>query len=141
MYRSTPERTEIALPNVSHADAIWGPTGRDDLGYVYLGVFCDAGERPSATICRIATSGNVARLLGKQNTNLDRIAFVAGQSQQAKIHGIPIQVNDCFTLLPWTKQVRKKMVRLCQRGGTTFGELIHGLTVPTESMSCMFLTL
>ncbi|MDA9859261.1 hypothetical protein N9D23_14170, partial [Rubripirellula sp.] len=95
-YRRTPKLTELALPSVPHANAIWGATGRDDLGNVYLGVFCDYGERPSATLCRIVAGGNVATILGDANSNLDRIAFAAGESQQAKIHGKPVQANDGF---------------------------------------------
>ncbi|MDG2220493.1 MAG: hypothetical protein P8L85_03885 [Rubripirellula sp.] len=95
-YRRAPMLTPISLPKISHSNAIWGATGRDDLGNIYLGVFCNGSDRPSAALCRLSASASIATLLGDANSNLDRLDSSRSKPQQAKIHGKPVQADNGF---------------------------------------------
>jgi hypothetical protein len=95
-FHQAPTLTPIALPVIAQANAIWGASGRDDLGNVYLGIYCDGGDRPSATLCRVDPESLEAIVLGDASINLERDPMNDPNSQQAKIHGKPVQADDGF---------------------------------------------
>lgn len=90
--KSTPVLTEISVPEFQGANSIWGATGRDDEGHVWLGV---------------SVSGKAAARLVEYNPELDRFidhgdvvsalqtaGIYREGEEQKKIHSKIIQMDD-----------------------------------------------
>ena len=94
-FSDPPELSLIELPPIAGGNAIWGATGRDDLGNVYLGVSCHGEARLSAALCRVDANSNKAQSLGDVVSQLENVV-ADGIPQQAKIHGKPVLANDGY---------------------------------------------
>ena len=92
-FRQAPTLTSITLPTVRLANAIWGATGRDDHGNLYLGISSGGPGRKLGALCRIAPGAQTAVYLGDAVASLDAMT-AEPDSQQAKIHGKPVQADD-----------------------------------------------
>lgn len=94
-FREAPDFRVIDLPSVPFGSAIWGATGRDDNGNIYLGISCDGDSRLSATLCRIPSGANHVEMLGDAVSQLQWVADDPNV-QQSKIHSKPVQADDGF---------------------------------------------
>lgn len=89
-----PDLVPIVLPEVPLENSIWGATGRDDAGNIYLGISCDGPGVPSATLCRLLPQSSQAESMGDAVSNLRRLGRAAETISQMKIHSKPVQAND-----------------------------------------------
>ena len=95
-WKLAPEFIEIQLPELVNPYAIWGATGRDDLGNFFLGVSCAGDWKDSATLCVVQPGENQAVSLGDSVANLRRLDLATASTMQMKIHSKPVQANDGF---------------------------------------------
>jgi hypothetical protein len=98
-FLKAPSLIEIPLPDEPGFHAIWGATGRDDAGRIYLGVAAYGVDNPSANLLRYTPSNEKVDLLGSVNAKLDELKvrrFEDYAETQMKIHSKPSQANDGF---------------------------------------------
>lgn len=101
--RYRPERTALKapriealpLPAVPRSRAIWGATGRDDAGRIYIGVSCYPGPGSSAALLRVNQGGGatvIGNVLAEQRRTIDALP-AEGQN---KIHSKICQADDGY---------------------------------------------
>ena len=95
-WRLAPELIEIDLPEITNPYAIWGATGRDDFGNLYLGVSCRGNWEDSAALCRVEQGQSQASFLGDAVSNLRRLEIAHDSTMQMKIHSKPVQADDGY---------------------------------------------
>lgn len=95
-WQQSPKFTEISIPEISNRYAIWGATGRDDFGNLYLGVSCRGDWKDSASLCRISVGELNATEIGDAVTNLRRLEMASDATMQMKIHSKPVQADDGY---------------------------------------------
>ena len=95
-WKLAPEFTEIELPELTNPYAIWGATGRDDSGNLYLGVSCAGEWKDSAALCRIAPGFDQAVSLGDSVSQMRRLGIANESTMQMKIHSKPVQADDGY---------------------------------------------
>lgn len=92
-FRSAPQLTEVPLPRLTGPHAIWGATGRDDAGNLYVGISA-LGDSRSAVLVQLPASGGDAAILGSVIEQLNLSGSVHDRESQAKIHSKICQAND-----------------------------------------------
>ena len=84
----------IALPPLPRASAIWGATGRDSRGHIWLGVSAQSGEGPSAHLCEYLPESGEVLDRGDVVEQLRRSGIARAGEGQKKIHSKIIQADD-----------------------------------------------
>lgn len=84
---------EIPLPDLPDADAIWGATGRDHLGRIWIGV---SGKRfgSSGHLLRFDPATRTWAVVGRVLDELDRAGLAAPGMGQVKLHSRIVQARD-----------------------------------------------
>ena len=95
-WKRSPEFTEISIPEIPNRYAIWGSTGRDDFGNLYLGISCRGDWKDSASLCRVQPGQNIATHIGDAVANLQRLGMASKTTMQMKIHSKPVQADDGY---------------------------------------------
>lgn len=95
-WKLAPEFKEIELPALTNPYAIWGATGRDDNGNLYLGVSCAGEWKDSAALCRITPGSDQAVSLGDSVSQMRRLGIANESTMQMKIHSKPVQADDGY---------------------------------------------
>jgi hypothetical protein len=97
-FLRAPKLRSLEFPLSAGMNAIWGATGKDHLGRVYLGVSAwDGGDDPSASLWRYDPGVDSFELLGDINQTLSdlRIRKVNPFPEtQIKIHSKIVQASD-----------------------------------------------
>lgn len=92
-FRRAPRLTELQLPGLAGPQAIWGATGRDDAGNVYIGLTALA-QSQSATLLSLPISGGDPFVLGATMDQLALVEKVHDRESQSKIHSKICQAAD-----------------------------------------------
>lgn len=86
----------IVVPTPEHPEAIWGSTGRDSEGNIWIGVSDGRSQRASARILKLTPStgtmsdvSNIRHELGKVNLSEDDLS-------QAKVHSKFVEADDGY---------------------------------------------
>lgn len=84
---------DIALPALPDADAIWGATGRDPLGRIWIGV---SGKRhgSSGHLLRFDPATRTWAVVGRVLDELHRAGLAAPGMGQVKLHSRIVQAGD-----------------------------------------------
>jgi hypothetical protein len=91
-----PDIVEIPLPDFPGRDAIWGATGRDDRGHVWLGVAAGGVPQPSAHLLEYIPQHNEVFDRGSVVEQLKRVRPLAADESQMKIHSKIHPADDGF---------------------------------------------
>jgi hypothetical protein len=106
----------IELPSIPNAAAIWGGTGRDDTGTIYLGLCTEGDGEQSAHLIAYDPASKMCRDLGGVVEQLRRNGRVRPGDRQQKIH---------------TKILQAKTGELWFASMDEFGENEDGSKLPT----------
>ena len=97
-FLRAPKMRSLEFPLAPGMNAIWGATGRDHLGRVYLGVSAwDGGDDPSASLWRYDSGVDSFELLGDVNQKLGELGIRRKNpfpETQIKIHSKIVQASD-----------------------------------------------
>jgi hypothetical protein len=95
---AAPDVRIVRLPSVRENTAIWGATGRDDNGHIWIGVSlfgaAAAGEEPSARLVEYDPLEDRAVDRGGVLENLSRLGLMKPNDAQVKIHSKIVQAGD-----------------------------------------------
>ncbi|HUY91159.1 MAG TPA: VanZ family protein [Pirellulales bacterium] len=89
-----PELTAIELPTFAGAYAIWGASGRDDRGHIWLGVSAAGVEQPSAHLMELDPDSGAVFDRGDALDQLRRAGLLRPGEGQMKIHSKIVQAAD-----------------------------------------------
>lgn len=95
-WRQAPTFSPVELPEIHLANAVWGATGRDDAGNIYVGVSCHGSDLSSSALCKISPGSDQAINLGDAVSNLQRLGLSDDKTTQMKIHCKPVQADDGY---------------------------------------------
>jgi hypothetical protein len=84
----------VPLPPVHGGCALWGATGRDHRGHIYMGVSIDGVVNPSAHLLELDPATNAVTDLGGAMEHLARLGLAKPGEGQNKIHTKIIQGPD-----------------------------------------------
>jgi hypothetical protein len=101
-YRS-PRLKIIELPDFSGADAIWGSTGRDRRGHIWIGVSADGGEH-SAHLFEYDPVQDTVTDRGDVISNLKSAGLYKEGERQIKIHSRIVPADDGYLYFSSTDQ-------------------------------------
>lgn len=93
-YR-TPDVTEIPIPDFPGSSAIWGSTGRDDRGHIWIGV-STRGPDHSAHLFEYDPRTGAISDRGGALENLKKAGILRSGERQVKIHSKIIQGDDGY---------------------------------------------
>lgn len=91
-----PEFVEIPLPKFPGANAIWGATGRDDRGHIWLGVSASGVPQPSAHLLEYLPQLNEVHDRGSVLEELKRSRPLEPGESQMKIHSKIVTADDGY---------------------------------------------
>jgi hypothetical protein len=89
-----PEVRHVRMPDVPGNSFVWGATGRDETGNVWIGVSVDGGPHPSAHLVEYDPTADVAMDRGNVLDELDRLGLMQPGEAQVKIHSRIVQAGD-----------------------------------------------
>ena len=92
---ASPRVVEIPLPSSFPAEAIWGSTGRDASGHIWVGV-STRGYGPSAHLLEYAPDTGKIRDRGDVVSELKRAGIWRDGEEQSKIHTKIFQAEDGY---------------------------------------------
>jgi len=91
----TPPRVaQVPLPEVPGGNAVWGATGRDDRGHIWLGVSVNGGRDASAHLMEYVPTTGEATDRGDVVTELKRAGVYRQGETQATIRTRIVQASD-----------------------------------------------
>ena len=97
-FLRAPKLRSLDIPLSIGMNSIWGATGRDHLGRIYLGVAAwDGGQDPSASLWRYSPNSDGFENLGDVNRKLDELGIrrtTPFPETQIKIHSKILQASD-----------------------------------------------
>lgn len=89
-----PEVRMVDMPPVPNDAAVWGATGRDDRGNIWIGVSMNEGDQPSARLVEYDPRTDLAIERGDVLSELGRLNLRQPGDAQAKIHSRFVQAGD-----------------------------------------------
>ncbi len=91
-----PRVTQIPLPKIRGGCAIWGATGRDDRGHIWIGVSTKGVPQPSAHLLEYAPE--TQRLVDRGDVigQLRQLGILRPGEGQMKIHSRIVQADDGY---------------------------------------------
>jgi hypothetical protein len=89
-----PEVRFVHMPPVSGDAAVWGATGRDESGNIWIGVSIHSGAQPSARLVEYDPTSDLAVDRGDVLDQLARLNLRQPGDAQAKIHSRIVQAGD-----------------------------------------------
>lgn len=92
-YLRAPRLTQLPLPDLNGAYAVWGATGRDDAGNVYVGV-STWNNAPSAHLLKLSPGASQFDVAGDVIAQLSRSQTVHDRESQNKIHSKICEAAD-----------------------------------------------
>jgi len=93
---SVPTITEIKLNAPENVDAIWGATGRDDQGHIYIGASTHGGQSGSAYLYQYNPDSNTVVKQSDTVSELKRNNIYREGMRQNKLHSKFYQANDGY---------------------------------------------
>ena len=92
-FEDAPRLTDIPLPELHGAYAVWGATGRDDIGNIFIGV-STWNEAPSSHLLKLSDGRGAPVVVGDVMGQLARTGEVHTRESQNKIHSKICQAAD-----------------------------------------------
>lgn len=94
--RQAPTLSRIALPWFDGAAAVWGATGRDSHGHVWLGVSAHGSSEPSARLFEYIPHKGILHDRGDVVSQLKALGIWRPDESQSKIHSKIVEAADGF---------------------------------------------
>lgn len=91
---ASPDVRFVAMPSFSAGAAVWGATGRDEDGNIWIGISINEGNQPSAHLIEYDPTSDIAADRGDVLDQLDRSNLRQPGDAQPKIHSRIVQAGD-----------------------------------------------
>src|SRR5262249_25940831 len=91
---TAPRASFIPLPSFPGAYAVWGATGRDSRGHIWVGISANGGSVPSAHLCEYHPDTGQVFDRGDVVSALERCGVCRRGESQQKIHSRIVQAAD-----------------------------------------------
>jgi len=92
---TSPHIKQIALPKFPGADAVWGSSGRDHRGHIWIGVSADGGDLSAHLIEFVPETGDIIDR-GDVVSELKKAGIYRDGESQVKIHTKIIEAADGY---------------------------------------------